>query len=298
MALAKKVLLVEPNEFHSNPQTALDNNFQLKNMESDGVQELAMAEFNGLVKLLTDHGIAVELIKITDDLQTPDAIFPNNWFSTHPNGSMILYPMMAQNRRLERRTSIIEFLHAKYPTLIDLSRNEDRGLYLEGTGSIILDNKNNRAYAALSERTSSNLLYEWSKKTEYETITFSAYDRGGKIIYHTNVLMTIGEGFCILCTSAIPDTDELRLLKKSLTETGHEIIEISFDQLNNFCGNCLQLTNGHGENFLVMSSRAYESFTQEQLGRIGKYTKIIHTPLPTIESHGGGGARCMMAELF
>ncbi|TAH42224.1 MAG: amidinotransferase [Bacteroidetes bacterium] len=298
MAFAKNVLLIEPIKFHSNPQTAADNNFQIKSNENKNVQELAMIEFNGLERLLKEHGIGVEIIKITDEHQTPDALFPNNWFSTHANGTMVLYPMKAQNRRLERRPSIIEKLHTKYPNLIDLSRNEDRGLYLEGTGSIIIDTKNNRAYAALSERTSSNLLYEWSKKTNYETITFTAYDQNEKVIYHTNVLMTIGEGFCIICTLAIKDTDEKRLVRKSLTETGHEIIDISFDQLNKFCGNCLQLVNESGEKLLLMSSQAFEAFNEKQLMTIQKYSKIIHTPLYTIESHGGGGARCMVAELF
>lgn len=298
MALAKNVLLIKPKNFHSNPQTALDNNFQAIPLASEDVQKYAELEFDGLLKLLTEHKVKVELIEISDELETPDAIFPNNWFSTHPDGTMVLYPMKAVNRRLERRPELIELLHHRYPNLLDLSRNEDRGLFLEGTGSIILDNINKKAYAALSERTSSNLLYEWSKKTNYETITFSAYDENEKLIYHTNVLLSIGEGFCILCSNAIKDTDELRLVKKSFQETGHEIIEINYSQLKKFCGNCIQLTNESGEKFLVMSSQAFGAFLPEQIARIEKYCKIIHTPLDTIESQGGGSARCMIAELF
>lgn len=298
MALAKHVLMVEPRNFHSNPQTAFDNKFQHSSSSNSDIQEKAMLEFDGLKKLLLDHGIEVEVHQLKDSLETPDAIFPNNWFSTHAEGTMVLYPMKALNRRLERRTEIIESLHHRYNNLIDLSRNEDRGLYLEGTGSLVLDHKNKRAYAALSERTSSNLIYEWSKKTNFETFTFSAYDKKGSLIYHTNVMLTIGEGFCILCTESIQDTDELRLLRKSFKETGHEIIEINFDQLENFCGNCIELMNDKGERYLVMSSRAFEAFHDVQIAEIEKHTKIIHTPLYTIESQGGGGARCMMAELF
>jgi hypothetical protein len=298
MAIAKSVLLIKPTNFYSNPQTLQDNHFQSSSPDLRDVQDKAEMEFEGLRKLLTAHGINVELIELQDDLETPDAIFPNNWFSTHPNGTMVLYPMKAANRRLERRPYIIDKLHQKYPNLIDLSRNEDKGLYLEGTGSIILDNLNKKAYAALSERTSSNLIYEWSKKTNYETITFSAYDENDKLIYHTNVLLTIGDGFCILCTESIKDSDEIRLVNKSFKETGHEVIEINYDQLKKFCGNCIQLENDKGERFLIMSSQAYEAFTDEQIKTLEKYSKIIHTPLYTIESQGGGGARCMIAELF
>ncbi len=298
MTLAKHVLMIEPLGFHFNPQTSRDNYFQGKPKDPGEVQVKAALEFEGLRKLLVENGIAVDLIKIQDDFVTPDSIFPNNWFSTHPNGVLVLYPMMAANRRLERRSVIIDELHKHYPLLIDLSRNEERGLYLEGTGSIVIDHNNKRAYAALSDRTSSNLLYEWSKKMDFETVTFSAYDKEGKIIYHTNVLLSIGEGFCILCKEAIRDTDELRLITKALTENGHEIIEISLDQLKKFCGNCLQLTNEAGERFLVMSTQAYEAFLPEQIQQLQKHTKIIHSPLHTIESQGGGGARCMIAELF
>jgi len=298
MALAKKILLIEPKAFYSNPQTVSDNNFQTELLDQSDVQGNAKIEFEGLKKLLSDHGLSVELIQITDELDTPDAIYPNNWFSTHPDGTLVLYPMKAINRRLERRPEIIEMLHSKYPNLIDLSRNEDRGLYLEGTGSIVLDNQNKKAYATLSERTSSNLIYEWSKKINYETITFSAYDSEGKLIYHTNVLLSIGEGFCILCTESISDTDELRLVRKSFKETNHEIIDISFEQLKNFCGNCIQLNNDNGDRLLVMSTRAYNAFQPEQIKTIEKYTQIIHTALDTIETYGGGGARCMIAELF
>jgi len=298
MALAKKVLLVEPKTFYSNPQTAIDNNFQNEHSDQLKLLEFAKIEFTGLKKLLIDNGILVEVFQITDDLETPDAIFPNNWFSTHSDGSLVLYPMKAINRRLERRSEIIEMLRSKYSKILDLSRNEDRGLYLEGTGSIVFDNQNKKAYATLSERTSSNLLYEWSKKTNYETITFSAYDSENKLIYHTNVMLSIGEGFCILCCASISDTDEIRLVRKSFKETNHEIIDIDFNQLKQFCGNCIQLSNEQGERFLVMSTRAYNAFLPQQIKSLEKYTKIIHTPLDTIETYGGGGARCMIAELF
>ena len=298
MALAKNVLIIRPRNFRSNPQTATDNSFQKVDIDSTEIQKNAELEFEGLKNLLEKNGIKVEVINITDNLDTPDDIFPNNWFSTHLNGTLVLYPMKAPNRRLERRKEIIELLHTRYPNILDLSRNEDRGLFLEGTGSIVLDNTNKKAYAALSERTSSNLLYEWSKKMEYETITFTAYDDAGKLIYHTNVLLTIGKGFCIICAESIKDKDELRLIRKSFKDTGNEIIEISFSQLKKFCGNCIQLGNNSGESFLLMSTQAFEGFHPEQIATIEKYCKIIHAPLDTIESQGGGSARCMIAELF
>ncbi len=295
---SKRVLMIEPSGFKLNLQTVHDNKFQQTALDLDEVREKAGKEFNGLKNLLLENRIGAEIIKITDTLDTPDAVFPNNWFSTHENGTLVLYPMMAPNRRLERRPEIVKALLARYPIHVDLSRSEERGLYLEGTGSIVIDNKNKKAYASLSERTSSNLLYEWSKLMNIETINFDAYDEQGNPIYHTNVLLTIGNGFCILCTASLRDLNELRLIRKSLTEGGLEIIDISYEQMNNFCGNCLQLVNESEESYLVMSTRAFNAFTSEQKVQIEKFTKIIHTPLDMIESQGGGSARCMMAELF
>jgi len=293
-----RVFLIEPLTFGPNPQTSDDNYFQAVSLISEKEKEQAAIEFSGLKRLLSENGIDVLVHKIKDSLPTPDAHFPNNWFSTHPGGRLVLYPMKAANRRLERRQEIIEQLRKNYPEVIDLSRSEDRGLYLEGTGSIVIDHENKTAYVALSERSSSNLFYEWSKLLGYERVTFSAYDQLQRPVYHTNVMLSIGKGFCIVCLEAVPDRDEQRLLTDSFNRSGLEMVVISHAQMMNFCGNCLQLCNKDGEKFLVMSTRAHDAFDTGQLNVLNKYTRIIHCPLDTIENSGGGSARCMIAELF
>ncbi len=295
---ASRVLMIEPSGFGPNPQTAADNAFQLVSTITEKEKEQAAIEFSGLQRLLSEKGIEVLVHKIRDSLPTPDACFPNNWISTHPGGRMVLYPMKAPNRRLERRPELIDQLRKDYPVVLDLSRSEERGLYLEGTGSIVIDHENKTAYVALSERSSSNLFYEWSKVLGYERVTFMAYDQSQRPVYHTNVVLSIGNGFCIACLDAIPDPDEKRLLKDSFQRGSLEMVEISQEQLMNFCGNCLQLCNKDGEKFLVMSTRAHDSFTSGQLDQLNKYSQIIHCPLDTIEKAGGGSARCMIAELF
>jgi len=300
---ASKVLMIEPSLVSgivSNPQTAGDNFFQ-QPVSSTAGEELAMKakkEFDGLVEILVDAGIEVHVFKQNDSLETPDAIFPNNWFSTLPGSIMVLYPMMAANRRLERRPDIISFLGRNYSRKIDLTHDENRGIFLEGTGSLVIDHSNKIAYASLSQRTSSNLVYEWSKLTGYESVMFSAYDKNAKVIYHTNVMMCVGERFAIVCMEAIADQDGRERVKKSLMDTGHEVVEITMDQMHHFCGNCLELENNKGEKFLLMSSNAFHHFSEDQKTRIQKYCTILHSGLDIIETFGGGGARCMTAELF
>ncbi|MEO8088467.1 MAG: arginine deiminase-related protein [Bacteroidota bacterium] len=297
---ARKILMIEPKNFISNPQTVGDNFFQKPGISIPD-EELALKtrnEFDSLVEILTHAGIEVRLFSQDDEVITPDAIFPNNWFSTFPGGLFILYPMMAENRRLERRPSVITYLDNIYRKKIDLSHDEMRGIFLEGTGSLVIDHANKIAYASLSQRTSSNLVFEWSKLTGYTVILFSAYDKNEEPVYHTNVLMCVAEKFAIACFEAMEDEDARERVKKSLLLTDHELIEITLEQMHHFCGNCLELENNKGEKFLLMSTQAFDHFTGSQKKEIEKFCLIIHTDLQTIETFGGGGARCMVAELL
>lgn len=295
-----KILMVEPDSFYANPQTAIDNFFQqnLKGSSIEDIHAAAKDEFFSFVDQLTKTGIDVTVFRQGDVLQTPDATFPNNWFSTHPGGILILYPMSATNRRLERRTGIIDSLKKEYPTVIDLTSHENKNHFLEGTGSLVIDHKHRIAYASLSTRTSIVVLVEWSKRMSYELISFTSFDINQNVVYHTNVMMTLADDFAIVCMEAIHDLSEKNKLKTRLNETNHEILEISLDQMHCFCGNCLSLENTSGQKFLVMSDEAYAHFTKDQLRLIEKSCSIIHSNLKTIETYGGGGARCMMAELF
>lgn len=297
---ARKVLMVEPGNFVSNPQTLGDNFFQQhpSSISKDELDKLAKKEFDALVEVLTDAGIEVRVFRQKDSLITPDAVFPNNWFSTMPEGTCILYPMMAENRRLERRADIISFLDSNYRKIIDLTHDENRGIFLEGTGSLVIDHKNKIAYASLSQRTSSNLIFEWEKLTGYQAILFSSYDKNNQLIYHTNVVMCLAEKFAIICPEAMEDEDARNRVKASLLETNHEIIEISLEQMSHFCGNCLELENRKSEKFLLMSALAFNHFTETQKENIEKHSKILQSDLHTIETFGGGSARCMVAELF
>lgn len=296
--LARKVLMVEPRDFHSNPETLRDNSFQQDSSDSSNLNTKASQEFYALKKLLETNGISVQSYSQTDEHSTPDAIFPNNWFSTHPDGTFVLYPMKAFNRRLEKRVELIKELQKNYPAQKDFSEYESHDHFLEGTGSLVLDHENHIAYAALSQRTHPEVLKEWSKQMNYQLITYHALDNAGQIVYHTNVVMTVGEGFAIVCTDSIRETEERSTVRQSLEKSRHEVIEISPVQMHNFCGNCLELENHSGKKILVMSTRAFEAFDNDQKARIEKYATIVHCDLSTIETHGGGGARCMIAELF
>lgn len=297
MFLSEKILMIEPRGFSMNPETTDDNAFQTQGLIK-APAETAMKEFHEFKNKLMKAGIEVMVISPTDDIVTPDGVFPNNWFSTTPYGQLILYPMMATNRRLERRQEIIEKVKPKYSHLIDLTSMEDRKFYLEGTGSLVMDHESKVAYASLSKRTSEEALKEWKKQMEYEIVMFTSHDLNKKTIYHTNVVMTLCDGFSIVCFDAIDDEKEKKALRKRMTEKNTEIIEITLDQMHSFCGNCLGLKNSEGEKFIVMSTQAYQSFTEMQKHRIIRYASIVHSGLSTIEALGGGSARCMIAELF
>jgi len=291
MILTDSILLVEPVGFEFNSQTALDNRFQNNNNAG-----LATLQFNAFKAVIEEAAINVRIYTPKDNI-TPDAVFPNNWFSTFPDERMVIYSMMAENRRLERRGDLIGSLMQDYPSLDDLSHLEKSGYYLEGTGSLVIDHELKLAYACLSKRTSVLALNEWLKITGYTSITFHANDETGFPIYHTNVIMTLAEKFVIVCEKAIVPTDRNKILE-SLKSTGREIISISFEQTKMFCGNCIELLNRNKEHLLIMSEQARNAFTNDQIQTIEKSSRIVFSDLSEIESIGGGGARCMIAELF
>jgi hypothetical protein len=296
MILSEKVLMIEPRGFSFNKKTSADNFFQsTANIKFPA--ETALKEFQDLKYKLMRAGITVIVVSPEDQLATPDGVFPNNWFSTSPYGHFILYPMMASNRRLERRKDIIDKFRRDYKELIDLSSLEEKDLFLEGTGSLVIDHENKTAYASLSKRTNIDALKEWSTRVGYTLVTFTSYDKNGEIIYHTNVVLSLGDGFAIVCLEAIRDEKEREQLREKLSER-NELITLTLAQLHAFCGNCLELRNAKGEKFLVMSAQAYNAFTEKQKNTLIRHTSIIYSGLTTIETIGGGSARCMMAELF
>ena len=300
------VLMVAPRNFRSNEQTALNNFYQknIKNSSEFSLQEIALNEFNGLVNTMKDKGIKVSIFDSPDHLDTPDAHFPNNWVSFHQDGTVILYPMFAENRRLERRPAVIEQLKLEgflIKNTIDYSTFEAKNLFLEGTGSMILDAANQKSYCAISDRTHQSLIKHFCKAQNYTPITFTANQTVNgerKAIYHTNVMMCIGHQFSVICLSAIDSIIERENIKSNLAEDGYEIIEISENQVTEFAGNMIQLHGQDNQPYLVMSSSAFNSLSNDQVNQLKRHTEIIHSPLNTIEQLGGGSARCMIAEIF
>ena len=292
--------MIRPAKFGYNAETAVNNLFQVESAETEDVHNKAIIEFDAFVAKLTAHGIDLTVVQDTSEPHTPDSIFPNNWISFHSDGSIILYPMFAENRRKERKLHVIDALEKKFKInySIDYSVYEDNKLYLEGTGSMVLDRTNKLAYACLSQRTNKVVLKEFCKSMNFTPITFSAYDENGNPIYHTNVMMCIADKFAVICLESVSEQFERNYLIKALESSGKEIIEISFNQLNQFAGNMLQVKNSDNQHFLVMSTQAYKSLLTEQIIKLESYNPIIHSDISTIESNGGGSARCMMAEVF
>ncbi|MEX8546265.1 MAG: citrulline utilization hydrolase CtlX [Mucilaginibacter sp.] len=291
------ILMVRPINFAFNEQTAASNAFQ-KLSEQTEVQQKALQEFDVFVEVLRENGVDVTVLNDTPEPHTPDSIFPNNWVSFHEDGSVFLYPMQAENRRLERKVfyAIKEAFETKQ--VYDLSYFEDQDKFLEGTGSMVLDRENKLAYACISPRTAIEVIDEFCKISGYQSVLFHAKDEAGKAIYHTNVLMCIGDRFAVICLDSIADDTEKEAVKEALQQSGKEVVEISFAQMNAFAGNMLQLQSKAGESLLVMSRTAFSSLTKVQIETLERYCKLIHSPLNTIESNGGGSARCMMAEVF
>ena len=303
--ITNTVLMIRPVQFRMNEQTAV-NNFYQKNSDTlpETVNAKATQEFDSMVEKLRNANIQVIVVQDTKEFDTPDSIFPNNWISFHKNGTIGLYPMFAKNRRLERKDSILEAVEAEgfvIETVVDYTEAETDGFYLEGTGSILLDRENQKAYCALSARADEELFIEFCEDFEYTPVVFSAYQTVNdkrELIYHTNVMMCLGTTFAVVCLSSIDDKKERKNLLKHLHQDGKKIIEISEDQVNNFAGNMLQLKGTDNRSYLVMSQSALDSLRPSQVQLLEAHATILSSPLDTIETCGGGSARCMMAEVF
>lgn len=304
--ITNTVLMIRPVQFRMNEQTAVNNFYQKTsdNTLPETVNSKAVKEFDGMVKKLKKAGINVIVVEDTKDFDTPDSIFPNNWISFHQNGTIGLYPMFAENRRLERKDSILEAVEAegfKIETVVDYTAAEEDGFYLEGTGSILLDRENQKAYCAISARADEELFIEFCEDFEYTPVVFSAYQTVNdkrELIYHTNVMMCLGNTFAVVCLASIDDKKERKNLLKHLHEDGKKVIEISENQVNNFAGNMLQLKGANDASYLIMSQSALDSLRPAQVQLLEAHATIISSSLETIEACGGGSARCMMAEVF
>ena len=300
------ILMIRPINFRMNEQTAVNNYYQkvIDNLLPQTVNAKAQQEFDVYVEKLRGVGVNVIVVNDTNEFDTPDSIFPNNWVSFHVNGDVGLYPMFAENRRLERREDVLEAVEKAgfvIKNIVDYTNAEEEQLFLEGTGSIILDRINRKAYCALSPRADEDLFIEFCEDFEYMPVIFTANQTVNgerKAIYHTNVMMCLGETFAVICLSCIDDKKERRNVIDQLKEDGKEIIDITEAQLNNFAGNMLQVKGVNETHYLVMSQAAYNSLSGSQIERLEKHTNILSSSLDTIEACGGGSARCMMAEVF
>jgi hypothetical protein len=290
--------MIRPVNFSFNAETAVNNAFQVAGKDA-GAQEKAKGEFDAFVSILRNNGVDVTVVDDTAEPHTPDSIFPNNWVSFHGDGTVLLYPMYALNRRLERKPQVLSIISEKFSIrkTIDLSYYENENAFLEGTGSMVLDRENKIAYACLSPRTDYFVLTDFCDKMGYTAELFDATGKSGQAIYHTNVMMCVADKYVVICLDSIPADHEKDHVTETIKNSGKEIIPISAGQMNHFAGNMLQVSNDKGEKLLLMSSQAFESLTKEQVEKLSGYNKIIHSPLTTIETNGGGSARCMMAEI-
>ncbi|HMZ45586.1 MAG TPA: arginine deiminase-related protein [Chitinophagaceae bacterium] len=299
MQTTQHLLMIKPVHFTYNAQTAVNNAFQNAAADSN-TQQNALNEFNNFVELLMQNGIDVTVIEDTLQPHTPDSIFPNNWISFHANGTILLYPMYAENRRQERKPHVLENISKKFSisTTIDLTNYEKSNLFLEGTGSMVLDREKNIAYACISPRTDATILEEFCNKMHFTPMLFKANDSNNSPIYHTNVMMCVADKYVVICLDAITDHQERSTVIHSIESSGKQIVPITLQQMNKFAGNMLQVNNQKGEKFLIMSSQAYQALTPQQINQLQSYNHILHSNLTTIETNGGGSARCMMAEVF
>ncbi len=305
--ITSSIMMIRPVAFRFNEQTAVNNYYQqvLEGVTADQVQAQAQNEFDTFVEKLRAKGVEVVVIEDTLEPNTPDSIFPNNWISFHQDGRVGLYPMCAENRRLERREDVLTILKEKHDfvinEVIDFSHYESEELFLEGTGSMLLDRVNKIVYAALSLRTDATILNDFCEKFGYTTVAFTSNQTVGTerlAIYHTNVMMCLGEGFAVLCADTVDDETERKALVESLEATGKEVIYITEAQKHRFAGNMLQVQSEGGDKYLVMSASAHQSLNANQIAQIEKHCQILSSSLDTIEACGGGSARCMMAEIF
>lgn len=299
MQHSNHLLMIKPVRFDFNAETAVNNSFQT-NVQDTLAQKKAAAEFTQFISVLRSHGIDVTVVEDTPDPHTPDSIFPNNWISFHTDGTVCLYPMYAKNRRLERKPTVLKAIEEKFiiQKTIDFTYYEQDDIFLEGTGSMVLDRENKIAYACLSPRTHEKVLSDFCTQLGYSPVVFWALDAEGQPIYHTNVMMCVADKYVVICLDSIRNEIERSSVTASISATKKAIIEISLDQMNHFAGNMLQVHNKDNEPFLVMSSQAYQSLDADQIDMIQQFNPIIHSDITTIETNGGGSARCMMAEIF
>lgn len=301
MPLASTILMVRPAAFGFNAETATNNYFQSNTgLGKEELQQTALAEFDDMVQTLRNHFIHVIVIEDTKEPAKPDAVFPNNWLSTTPEGLVIVFPMYASNRRAEKRDDILEQLAKEFVVkdVQDWSEYEVEGRFLEGTGSMVIDHDEKMIFACISERTSMPLLEKFASANHYQAIVFLATDKNGNPVYHTNLVMSVGEGFCVLCEEAIEEEWELIAVRQLLESTGHVIVPITREQMYAFAGNMLEVKNSKGENILVMSRVAFNSLRKEQKATLEAYAKLLPVAVPVIEAVEGGSVRCMMAEIF
>jgi hypothetical protein len=300
------ILMIRPVAFRMNEQTAVNNYYQkvLDGLSPETVNQKAQQEFDAFVAKLRKVGVNVVVVEDTLEPNTPDSIFPNNWISFHENGDVVLYPMFAENRRAERREDILDILEDEgfvINEIMDYTLAEEDNVFLEGTGSLLLDRENGKAYCALSPRAEEELMIEFCEDFEFTPVIFEAFQTVNgerKLIYHTNVMMCLGDTFAVICADCIDDKKERKMVLDSLRGDDKEVILITEDQVNNFAGNMLEVKGNDGKRYLVMSESAYKSLTKKQIAQLEAHVEIIHSSLDTIEACGGGSARCMMAEIF
>ncbi len=298
---AQTVLMVRPAAFGFNSETAESNSFQRElKLSNEEILEQALIEFDGAVDLMRNHGIDVYVVEDSLIPTKPDAIFPNNWISFHENKTLVLYPMEALNRRCERRLEVVLQLQQKFnfTNVIDLSHFESQGKFLEGTGSVVFDHQSKVAFAVLSSRTNEDVLKELCQRIGYKPFVFRAFDSNGHPVYHTNVVMCMGDDFVVICLKAIADEESRADLLKEFAQLGKKVLEISLEQMNRFAGNMLLLKDRHGGNKLVLSETAFQSLAEAQVSFLKSRAELIRFQIPTVEFIGGGSARCMLAEVF
>ena len=304
--ITNTILMVRPVSFRMNEQTAVNNYYQkdIEKISTQEIQDKALKEFDDFVAKLRDNGVNVIVVNDNKSQDTPDSIFPNNWISFHEDGTIGVYPMFAENRRLERREDIFDILEEQgfiINDIVDYTSAEEEHMFLEGTGSILLDRVHQKAYCALSPRADEDLFIEFCEDFEYTPVTFVANQTvdGKRLpIYHTNVMMCLAETFSVICLDSIDDKQDKKNVLKHLKEDKKEIITITEEQVSQFAGNMLQVVGKNNERLIIMSQAAFDCLTQHQLSAIGKHCRIISSSLSTIETCGGGSARCMMAEVF
>jgi hypothetical protein len=298
--------MVRPARFAFNDETAKNNYFQKKTVlseqesEQDRIAEDALKEFDAFVKLLKANDVDVTVVQDTPEPYTPDSIFPNNWFSSHFTGELVLYPMFAPNRRLERKPHILNLLkrNMNHRKVVDLTLWESEGEFLEGTGSMVFDRRKKIAYCCRSPRTSEKVLNDFCSRMNFQPVVFDAVDKNDNKIYHTNVMMEIGMQVAVICLESIKDENERKRVISQLNSTGKIIVDISLDQVSQFAGNMLEVKSRNGNPLMIMSASAHNSLTASQENIISTYNKIVTADLDTIEKNGGGSARCMLAEIF